>query len=56
MKKCTKILIVILGILALLFVEYRFIMCNLKPYVAEDTIYIELFDQVDAYDFEEWSE
>lgn len=56
MKKYIKILIAILGILTLMFAEYRFIVCNLKPYVAEDTIYIELFDQVDAYDFEEWSE
>jgi hypothetical protein len=56
MKKYVKILIAILGILTLIFAEYRFIMCNLKPYVAEDTIYIELFDQVDVYDFEEWSD
>jgi hypothetical protein len=56
MKKCIKTLIIILGILALMFAEYRFIMRNLCPYVAEDAVYIELFGQIDAYDFEEWSE
>lgn len=52
MKKYIKTLMVIIGILALMLIEYRFIMCNLHPYVseAEDTIYIELFEQVDAYD------
>jgi len=50
MKKYIKVLVIILGILILMFAEYRFIMLNLCPYVSEDTIYIELFDQVDAYD------
>jgi len=56
MKKCIKVFIAILGILILIFAEYRFIMRNLCPYVAEDAIYIEFFEQIDAYDLEEWSE
>lgn len=52
MKKCVKAFIVILGILVLIFAEYRFIMINLHPYVSEDAIYIEFFGQIDAYDKE----
>lgn len=56
MKKCIKAFIIILGILILMFAEYRFIMCSLCPYVSEDAVYIEFFEQVDVYDLEEWSE
>jgi hypothetical protein len=50
-KKCIATFIIILGILAIMFAEYRYIMLNLCPCVGEDnTIYIEIFGQVDAYD------
>ena len=50
-KKCIATFIIILGILAIMFAEYRYIMLNLCPCVGEDnTVYIEIFGQVDAYD------
>jgi hypothetical protein len=52
-KKCITIIIIILGILAIMLAEYRYIMLNLCPYIGEDnTVYIEMFGQVDIYDLE----
>ena len=45
-----KKLLIILSILILMFAEYRYIMCNLKPYKGDNnTVYIEIFGQVDEY-------
>ena len=44
-----KALIILVSI-ALMFAEYRMIMCNLRPYHAEDGfLYIEFMGQVDSY-------
>lgn len=48
MKK--KIIISILFILFLMFVEYRFIMHNIRPYLGErNTVYLEIFGYTDEY-------
>jgi len=40
-----------------MFAEYRYIMTNIKPYVGDNnTVYLEVFDQVDEYYAEEWEE
>ena len=45
-----KAIIIILAIIMLMFAEYRFIMLNLCPYYGENnTIYVEIFGQVDEY-------
>lgn len=45
-----KKLIILVAILALMFVEYRYIMVNLHPYYAEDGfLCIEFMGQVDSY-------
>lgn len=49
-KKFVIAFAVVLAILALMFAEYRYIMCNLAPYRGENgTVYIEIFGQVDTY-------
>ena len=51
MKK--KILTITIGALLLagiMFAEYRYIMCNIKPYVGKgNDVYLEIFGQVDEY-------
>lgn len=45
-----RIIIIILLILCMMFVEYRFIMHHLCPYRGENgTVYIECFGVVDTY-------
>jgi hypothetical protein len=45
-----KIIISVLILASLMYAEYRFIMNNLCPYLGENnTVYIELFGQVDEY-------
>ena len=45
-----KVLAAIILILALMFAEYRFIMCNLQPYiVGEKYLYINVCGQIDWY-------
>lgn len=57
MKKIVKIILVLLALLCMMFAEYRFIMCNIKPYHGEgDTVYLEIFNQVDEYYADEWGE
>ena len=44
-----KIIAAIL-VLVLMFVEYRFIMLNIKPYLGNNgTVYLEIFNNVDEY-------
>lgn len=51
MKKFLIALAAIALALVAAFGEYRYIMINLRPYVAEDgTVYIEIFGQVDEYE------
>ena len=39
-----------LALFALMFAEYRFIMCNQRPYRGENgTVYIEMFGHMDEY-------
>lgn len=57
MKKLIAAVLIIVALLGIMFAEYRFIMCNIKPYRGErGTIYLEVFDQVDEYYAEEWEE
>lgn len=50
MKRLATIVVVLATILALMFAEYRFIMCNLCPYYADDgSLCIEFMGQVDSY-------
>lgn len=52
-----KFFIAVVLILCLMFAEYRFIMLNQCPYVAENgTIYVEIFGNVDEYHAEPASE
>jgi hypothetical protein len=54
-KPMKKIIIAIIFILSLLFVEYRFIMHNIHPYIGENnTVYLEIFEQVDEYYAEDY--
>ena len=49
-KNIIKALVGILLIVSLMCTEYRYIMCNLKPYRAENGIvYIEMFGNIDEY-------
>lgn len=49
-----KKLIILISILCAMFVEYRYIMLNIKPYRGENgTVYLEVFGQVDEYYAEE---
>ena len=49
-KKIIIILTSIVIILAMMFAEYRFIMCNIRPYHGENgTVCLEIFGNVDEY-------
>lgn len=49
-KKLIVALSIITAMLVIMFAEYRFIMINQHPYCGdEDTLYIEIFGQVDEY-------
>lgn len=57
MKKLIATVLIIVALLGIMFAEYRFIMCNIRPYRGEGgTVYLEVFDQVDEYYAEEWEE
>jgi hypothetical protein len=57
MKKIVKIALILVALLCVMFLEYRYIMCNIKPYRGEEgTVYLEVFGQVDEYYAEEWEE
>lgn len=50
MKRVATIVAVAAVLLALMFAEYRFIMCNLRPYYSEDGfLLIDFMGQTDAY-------
>ena len=55
MKKFIKITLILIALLCAMFVEYRVIMTNIKPYRGEGGIvYLEVFGQVDEYFAEKW--
>ena len=50
MKKIAKFLIIFMAVLCIMFAEYRYIMCHIKPYRGDGgTVYLEVFEQVDEY-------
>ena len=51
-NKLIKLFLIFIALVALMYGEYRYIMTHQCPYVDEDTntVYIEVFDQVDEYD------
>lgn len=48
-----KKLVILVAVLALMFAEYRFIMCNLYPYYDNGFLCLEFMGQVDTYYVEE---
>jgi hypothetical protein len=57
MKKIGKIALILIALICAMFVEYRVIMCNIKPYRGErGTVYLEFMGQIDEYYAEEWEE
>ena len=49
-KNIIKALVGILLIVSLMYAEYRYIMCNLKPYRGDNgTVYIEMFGNINEY-------
>lgn len=52
LKKAIKICLSVIAIFALIFFEYRFIMLNIHPCTNGNTVYIEIFGQVDEYEAE----
>ena len=50
MKTIAIAISIAVAISVLMFAEYRYIMCEQRPYYGEDgTLYIEAFGQVDEY-------
>lgn len=50
-----NIIVVLLIILTLMFTEYRFIMRHICPYLGDNnTVYLEIFEQVDTYYAEDY--
>lgn len=49
-KKLLLIISCIIILLSIMYAEYRYIMCNQRPYLGErGTVYIEMFGNVDEY-------
>lgn len=50
-----NIIIGLMILLTLMFGEYRYIMRNICPYLGENnTVYLEIFEQVDTYYAEDY--
>lgn len=50
MKRIVKLIIIVVALISLMYGEYRYIMCNQRPYRGENgTVYIEMFGNVDEY-------
>lgn len=55
MKKLIATILILATVLCLMFAEYRYIMCHIKPYRGDNgTVYLEIFDQVDEYYADKW--
>lgn len=49
-NKIIGIILSVIFIATFMFAEYRFIMCNIRPYLGErNTVYLEVFGRVDEY-------
>lgn len=49
-KKIIGAVIGIIFIISLMFIEYRYIMLNINPYLGDnETVYLEIFGQIDEY-------
>ena len=49
-KKIIIAVSIILSLAAIMYAEYRYIMCNICPYRGENgTVYLEIFGNVDEY-------
>ena len=55
-EKIINIITVILVLVfCLIYAEYRLIMQNIRPYIGENnTVYLEIFEQVDEYYAEDY--
>lgn len=52
-----RLIVILLMLAALMYAEYRYIMCNICPYNGDNgTVYLEIFDNVDEYYAEPASE
>lgn len=50
-----KFILAILILASIMYAEYRFIMCNLRPYLCSNgTVYIEFMGNVDEYYADRW--
>ena len=57
MKKIAKLIIILVAVLCIMFAEYRYIMIHINPYIgANNTVYLEVFNQVDEYLADEWED
>ena len=57
MKKLVATILILVAMLGIMFAEYRYIMCHIKPYRGEGgTVYLEIFDNVDEYYADEWED
>ena len=53
--KIINIILALLTLLTIMFTEYRYIMRNICPYLGENnTVYLEIFEQVDTYYAEDY--
>lgn len=53
-KNIIKNIAIVMAIISLMFAEYRIIMRNATPHVCGNEIAIEVFGQVDYYEYSEW--
>ena len=53
-NKLIKLFLIFIALVGLMYGEYRYIMTHQRVYVDEENnaIYVEIFDQIDAYDIE----
>ena len=48
-KKLLAAFVILISVLCLMFIEYRFIMINIIPSVEGNSVYLEFMGQVDEY-------
>ena len=57
MKKLIQITLILVALLGMMYAEYRYIMTHITPYCGDDgTVYLEIFEQVDEYDADDWED
>ena len=52
MRRIAMVLVAFAVITTLMFAEYRYIMCCLRPYYADGYVYIDFMGQTDVYNVE----